>query len=96
MSFVYEDLYVGRCDSSFPGNTEEDQQNGSVHHFFHVPWSLQGRLAASAPGLDIQLWQDMCIYEVWLAVHRNAKAHKIFKTSQNYSVNKLLIHFTGC
>lgn len=31
---------------------------------FHGPWFLQARLAAAAPRLDLQFWQDMCVYQV--------------------------------
>ena len=31
---------------------------------FHGPWFLQSCLAPPAPRLDLQLWQDMCHYEV--------------------------------
>ena len=31
---------------------------------FHGPWYLQARIAAAAPRLDLQLWQDMQNYEV--------------------------------
>ena len=30
---------------------------------FHGPWYLQARLPAPSPRLDLQLWQDMCIYQ---------------------------------
>ncbi len=31
---------------------------------YYTPWFLQARLAASAPRLDVKLWQDMWSYEV--------------------------------
>ncbi len=31
---------------------------------FHGPWYLQARLAAPSPRLDLQLYHDMCTYEV--------------------------------
>lgn len=31
---------------------------------FHGPWFLQGRIPAVAPRLDLELWTDMCLYEV--------------------------------
>lgn len=31
---------------------------------FHGPWFLQARLPAAAPRLDLQLWQDICAYQV--------------------------------
>ena len=31
---------------------------------FHGPWFLQASLPAAAPCLDLQLWEDMNIYEV--------------------------------
>ena len=31
---------------------------------FYTPWFLQARLAPLAPRLDVQLWFDMCKYEV--------------------------------
>ena len=30
---------------------------------FHGPWFLQARLSLPAPRLDIQLWNQMCMYE---------------------------------
>ena len=33
---------------------------------WHGPWFLPSCLAAPAPRLDLQLWHDMCVYEVSL------------------------------
>ena len=32
---------------------------------FHGPWYLQAQLSLSAPRLDLQLWNDVCCYEVF-------------------------------
>ena len=36
---------------------------------FHGPWFLQARVPAVAPRLDLQLWDDMCVYEVIILLH---------------------------
>ncbi len=38
---------------------------------FHGPWFLQARLAAAAPRLDLQLWKDMCAYEVNIVIDQH-------------------------
>ena len=36
---------------------------------FHGPWFLQARVPAVAPRLDLQLWNDMRMYEVGKSLH---------------------------
>ena len=31
---------------------------------FHGPWFLKASLATAAPRQDLQLWENMCIFEV--------------------------------
>lgn len=52
-----------------PGVLAADKEAG-VHRMaeyialFHAPWFLQAMVPASSPRLDLQLWKDMCSYQV--------------------------------
>ena len=63
LSLLADDLPRGVLTVTMRQNVDRMAQYIAL---FHGSWFLQARVAPIAPRLDVQLWEDMCIYQVYI------------------------------